>query len=124
MDSGSAAPTLRPGVSDTLAENELINATCRCGGERRVVFPISLRATWRADSLALAMRSAFILARERAGKSSPARTAIMAMTTRSSIRVKPRREVFIQGLCCATYDWTTRARNSCAHTCALYGVPA
>src|SRR4051812_14246336 len=99
MDSGSAAPTLRPGVNETLAEKDLISAILRCGAVSRAVLPSSLWATWRADSFAVATRRAFILARERAGRSRPARTAMMAMTTRSSMRVKPRREVFIQCLC-------------------------
>ena len=91
MDSGWAVPTLNPGLSETVAVKLLIVARGRCGGV----------PAGRANSAGAAagvdsadfrlLRNAFCLARDSAGRSSAARTAMTAITTSSSMRVKARR---------------------------------
>src|SRR5882672_4336248 len=88
MDSGSAVPTLNPGWSETLAEKLRTVASVRCG--------VSNDATWAAAGCATAagaggfrrVRKARCLALESAGNSIAARTAMIATTIMSSMRVK------------------------------------
>src|SRR5690349_6832112 len=106
MDSGSAAPTLMLGVRDTAAVKDLIWAMLRCGGVTAAGdLAMSLRAAWCADSTEVAVRSAFILARDNAGSKRPAMMEMMTMTTRSSISVNAREaEAFITMPVFACYE--------------------
>src|SRR5262245_12789429 len=95
MDSGCAVPTLKLGLSKTLAAKVLRVTVLRAGAlgvarpgaseEGRMVCVVEL-------SYFALVRSAFFLAAESAGKSIPARPAINATTMSSSIRVKAWRE--------------------------------
>src|SRR5579862_8068741 len=98
MDSGSAVPTLSPGLSVTVAVKLLTVARVRCGG-----WP-ARRLSWEtgatiadAAGLTLLLR-AFFLAADSAGRSNAARTDIITTTTSSSISVKARWGIFINHL--------------------------
>src|SRR5437773_1431200 len=94
MDSGWAVPTLRPGLSETVAAKLLTIAVLRgegvIGGRLRTS-PRGAVGMAEASDFMLVRRALF-LAAERAGRSIPARTAIRATTISSSMRVKARRE--------------------------------
>src|ERR1051325_407217 len=92
MDSGSAVPTLRPGLSETVAAKLLTVASGRWGVVVDTGLVDSVRAAVAGALLAafMLLRKARFLADERAGKSSAARAAMMAMTTMSSMSVKAR----------------------------------
>src|SRR6516164_2400067 len=93
MDSGSAAPTLRRGMSEADAEKLLIVANGRPGGAcDKALFAASGFCT--TDGVVvwalIEVCNAFFLARDRAGSSIAARIATIRITTVSSIRVKAR----------------------------------
>src|SRR5256885_16663243 len=97
MDSGSAVPTLSPGLSETVAAKLLTVARDRWGA---AVFasPLSVRGAADAGPAPtefMLLRRARFLAVDKAGRSSPARTAMTAMTTSSSTRVNAGRRSFI-----------------------------
>src|SRR5262245_53031786 len=91
MDSGSAVPTLNPGLRVTVAEKLRTVARGRKGcvggsavGEEGVVaaaVPVPVAAF-------MLTRIARFFAADNAGRRSPASTAMMAITTISSSRVK------------------------------------
>src|SRR5437016_2029356 len=94
MDSGWAVPTLRPGLSETVAAKLLTIAVLRGEGVIGGRLETSPRA---AVGMAVAsdfmlVRRALFLAAERAVRSNPARTAIRATTISNSMSVKARRE--------------------------------
>src|ERR1035441_4687523 len=92
MDSGWAVPTLRPGLSETLAAKLLTMATGRVPdgvGAGRATSARSIAGG--AESLYfMLVRRAFFFAAESAGRSIAARTAMRAMTTSNSMSVKAR----------------------------------
>src|ERR1051326_930383 len=97
MDSGCAVPTLSPGLRETLTAKFLTVARARWGEVANAglasscpVFTVGIAGV--AFTL---LRRAFFLAAERAGRSRPARTAMIAMTTNSSIRVNALQRIFI-----------------------------
>src|SRR5207248_1492586 len=94
MDSGWAVPTLRPGLSETVAAKFLTIAVLRAevviGGRLRTS-PRGAAGMAEASDFMLVRRALF-LAAERAGRSIPARTAIRATTISNSMSVKARRE--------------------------------
>src|SRR4030095_7988661 len=94
MDSGSAVPTLNSGLRDTVAAKLLTVANVRWTAVGGAALPGSGRGGVDCAAFML-LRSARFLADERAGRSSPARTAMTAMTTISSMSVKARGRIFI-----------------------------
>jgi hypothetical protein len=92
MDSGWAVPTLKPGLSETLAAKLLTMATARASAAAGAGLATSAR--WMAVGAEspdfMLVRRAFFFAAESAGRSSAARTAMMAITMSSSIRVNAR----------------------------------
>jgi hypothetical protein len=99
MDSGWAVPTLKPGLSETVAAKVLIVARGRCD-EVPVGRLVKSRPTASLVALALMLLlSAFDLAEFKAGRSSAAIMPTMTTTTNNSINVKARRlRVFIRDL--------------------------
>ena len=100
MDSGSAVPTLNPGLSMTVAAKLLSVASGRCGEGAGASLVKSGRSAvaGAAPPEFMLLRKARFLAADRAGRSSPASTAIMAITASSSISVNARRRYFIRCL--------------------------
>src|SRR2546422_4828071 len=94
MDSGWAVPTLRPGLSETVAAKLLTVAVLRGAGVVDARFRTSAR--WAVGGAELSyfmlVRRAFFLAAESAGRSIAARTAMTATTMSSSMSVKARLE--------------------------------
>src|SRR4051794_20137793 len=93
MDSGWAVPTLRLGLSETVAAKVLtvamVRLLCKALGLLRASVP------WPGSMAELFLtlrRNALFLADESAGKSIAARLAMMAITISNSISVKARRE--------------------------------
>src|SRR5271166_654715 len=101
MDSGSAVPTLRPGLSETVAAKLLTVASGRCGEAAEAALATSWRGNAGAEAAEfMLLRSAFLFAELRAGRRSEARIANTAMTTSSSISVNaPRRRFPRVDLC-------------------------
>src|SRR4051794_29496052 len=92
MDSGSAVPTLKPGLSATVAEKLLMDASVRGGGAGEG-FASSGRELASGGTLAAELRrvrNARFLAALRLGSNMAASTATMLMATNNSIRVKAR----------------------------------
>jgi hypothetical protein len=89
MDSGSTVPTLKPGFSEMVAVKLLSVAAVR-RDEAPGTDLASGVATGVETGLAglMVLRKAFFLAALRAGRSNPASTATMTMTTSNSIKVK------------------------------------
>src|SRR5581483_4943445 len=93
MDSGSAVPTLKPGVSETVAAKLLTVARGRRGGAMARAGASNdscccgLAAAVEAAAFML-LRKARFLALDNAGSNRAASTAITATTTISSINVK------------------------------------
>src|SRR5512137_2387835 len=89
MDSGWAAPTLSPGFRETVAAKFLMVARVRAIGWIGAALSTARAAAVAAfpASFFMLMRMARFLAEDSAGKSMAATSAIMAMTTRSSISV-------------------------------------
>src|SRR2546427_4144099 len=97
MDSGSAVPTLSPGLSETVAAKLLTVARDRWGAAT-VASPVTDRGAADAGPAPtefMLLRSARFLAEDKAGRSSPARTAMTAITTSSSISVNAGQRSFI-----------------------------
>src|SRR5882672_5703998 len=96
MDSGCTVPTLSSGLRETLAVKLLMTARGRRDGAAEVTGAVtSARISERLlTALMLRLRARF-LAEDSAGNSRAAMTAMTAMTTRSSIRVKACLRVFI-----------------------------
>src|SRR5437899_11506908 len=103
MDSGSAVPTLRPGLSEIVAE-KLFNVA-------RVLLELAIDGVFApscwSGGLAVVgggpadfmlIRKAFFLAALSAGRSKAASNAIIAITTSSSISVNARPRSFINHL--------------------------
>src|SRR6266478_4933222 len=93
MDSGSAVPTLSPGLSDTVAEKLLTVASGRCGV---TVWPVlencgGVNISGADPAAFMLMRNARFLAVLRAGRSIAAITATITMTINNSINVKAQR---------------------------------
>src|SRR5512139_781853 len=93
MDSGWAAPTLRPGFRETVAAKFLMVARVRAIGWIGAALSTARAAAVAAfdASFFMLMRMARFLAEDSAGRSMAATRAMMAMTTRSSISVKAQR---------------------------------
>src|SRR5215470_10690553 len=100
MDSGCAVPTLKPGLRETVAAKLLTTASGRCGDAAGAALATSgaVLAVGTAEVEFILVRSALFLAAERAGMSSAARTAMMTITTSSSIRVNAQHRIFITHL--------------------------
>src|SRR5207249_6551968 len=96
MDSGSAVPTLSPGLSATVAAKLLTVARDRWGAPA-VTSPVIDRGAADAGPAPteFMLRTARFLAEDKAGRSSPARTAMTAITTSSSISVNAGQRIFI-----------------------------
>src|SRR6266516_8103446 len=100
MDSGSAVPTLSPGLSETVASKLLTVARVRWGAAA-VGSPMSVRGAADAGPAPtefMLVRSARFLAEDKAGRSSPAKTAMTAITSISSISVNAGQRSFILSL--------------------------
>src|SRR5947207_3060888 len=97
MDSGSAVQTLNPDLSKTVAAKLLTLARGRWG-VAGVAYPVSVRGAAEAGQAPtefMVLRSARFFAEDKAGRSSPARTAMTAITTSSSISVNAGQRIFI-----------------------------
>src|SRR6266508_2695598 len=95
IDSGSVVPTLSSGFSETLAAKLLTVARARRGGAVCPRLAASCRAAVAGALESMLLRRAFFLAVDKAGRSSPARTAMIRTTTSSSISVNARERIFI-----------------------------
>src|ERR1043166_7472808 len=97
MDSGGVVPTLNPGLSDTVAEKLFTVASGRWDETAGATLLRAGGATGAGAVTAESMlfRRARFLAVDKAGRSIAAKTAMIAMTTMSSMSVKARLPVFI-----------------------------
>src|SRR5439155_18126841 len=114
MDSGWAVPTLRPGLSETVAAKLLTIAVLRgevIGGRLRTS-PRGAVGMAEASDFMLVRRALF-LAAERAGRSIPARTAIRATTISNSMSVKARREGNFISHLIGFHDRTNSEHSGC-----------
>src|SRR5438128_559521 len=99
MDSGSAVPTLSPGLRETVAAKLFTVARVRCGAAWPTPARSCGEAIAGAEPLALMLlRRARFLAALRLGRRIAATTARITITTSSSISVKARRPNFMTGL--------------------------
>src|SRR6266536_3244838 len=100
MDSGWAVPTLKVGLSETVAEKLLTVARVRCGETDWA----ALAESWcdvipgAGPAEFMLLRNARFFAALRLGRRSAASTARMTMTTNSSIRVNAREGILISHL--------------------------
>src|SRR5262249_33498748 len=95
MDSGSAVPTLSPGLRDTVAEKLLTVARVRWGGAGPLLAGSGDATGAPAEPLTLRPpRSARFLAALRLGRRIAAITARTTTTTSSSINVNARHRMF------------------------------
>src|SRR2546425_12519131 len=100
MARGSAVPPLSPVLSEPVAANLLTVARVRWGAAAAAC-PVSVRGAADAGPAPaefMLLRSARFLAEDKAGRSSPARTAMTARTTSRSISVNAGQRSFIHYL--------------------------
>jgi hypothetical protein len=97
MDSGCVVPTLRLGLSETVAAKLFTEASAICGKFTWATVLAGCRvvAGGTAAAESMLLRNARFFAEDNAGRSIAASTAMMAITTMSSISVKARVQVFI-----------------------------
>ena len=98
MDSGSAVPTLSPGFNETVAVKVLTVARGRWGEDAANLVRSGRGTTGAAAAGFILMLRARFLALDKAGNRSPASTAMMAITTNSSMSVKAKLRIFIRYL--------------------------
>src|SRR6266700_8198882 len=100
MDSGWAVPTLKVGLSETVAEKLFTVARVRCGEVNWAAVADSGRdvVQGRGPTAFMLLLNARFFAALRLGRRSAASTARMTMTTSSSIRVNAREGILISHL--------------------------
>src|SRR5262252_4255001 len=94
MDSGCTVPTLNSGLRATSAVKLLTEASGRAG-EGVGFWAVSILGAGKLSAGFMLRLKARFLAEDKAGKSIAAKTAITAMTTNSSIKVKAFGRFFI-----------------------------